>query len=180
MNEHVRRPGHATEIDFDDIKKNMKKFLDGYWGQIKEGLEDQVWKIGRTWGNTRGQISRDKYILISTHSLTLAPPTMKFSGWGECHIVWVCVCSLHRQAGMRYTYRHQLARLGAGGKLYFPRRLHTLGKSVTMYTTMNEILQKRRLWFKNQFNIGWFDYQQNHSWHLAPSSIFLDELRTLT
>lgn len=27
MNEHVRRPGHATEIDFDDIKKNMKKFL---------------------------------------------------------------------------------------------------------------------------------------------------------
>lgn len=48
MNEHVRRPGHATEIDFDDIKKNMKKFLDGYWGQIKEGLEDQVWKIGRT------------------------------------------------------------------------------------------------------------------------------------
>lgn len=55
MNEHVRRPGHATEIDFDDIKKNMKKFLDGYWGQIKEGLEDQVWKDMREYKRTNQQ-----------------------------------------------------------------------------------------------------------------------------
>lgn len=60
MNEHVRRPGHATEIDFDDIKKNMKKFLGLLWtdqGRARRpGLENRqdMREYKRT--NQQGQI----------------------------------------------------------------------------------------------------------------------------
>lgn len=37
-----------TKRDFYYFKKKIKNFLDDDWGQINEGLEDQVWKMGRT------------------------------------------------------------------------------------------------------------------------------------
>lgn len=109
----------------------IKNFGDGCWGQQRArrlGLENGQDTRETKETNQQGQINSHHY------SCPCFPP-LGFSGSGGCPIECVCatctpsVCTLHGQAGRRYTYPRQLARLGAGDRHCFPPRLHTLGKN---------------------------------------------------
>lgn len=115
MNEYIRPLGHKQLMI-----SRKKILLDDHWRQVIEGLENWVWRMGGTQGNSRGQISRDKEILIIIHIFASLPwdsQDGRMSHWPSLclmHTFTPSVCSLHGQAGMRYTQPCQLVSLGAG------------------------------------------------------------------
>lgn len=68
MNEYIRPLGHKQLMI-----SGKKILLDDHWRQVIEGLENWVWRMGGTQGNSRGQISRDKEILIIIHIFASLP-----------------------------------------------------------------------------------------------------------
>ena len=101
-------------MDSDNLKKKMKTFSDGYWGQINEGLEDWIWKTGWTQeepmrGDQEGQINSDYYLY---HCI---PPTA-FLDWGSVQLlrcVWLFATpwTAARQVSLSITNSWSLLKL---------------------------------------------------------------------